>query len=282
MTVRRNGLAFDVHCAGPPEGEPVLLLHGFPQTAAMWEGLAAGLHERGYRTVAPDQRGYSPGARPRGLRAYRLTELAEDAAAVVDQAAGGPVHVVGHDWGGPVGWTLAADRPQLVRSLTTISGPHLGAYLVSVFTTRQALASWYMPIFMVPGLMELLFDPDSPGGRRRGTRFLAHFGHDPADAEADLVRLGRAGLVGGLSWYRALPRIGFRRLFRSTVAAPTLLLRGDGDNAVLTPGIERSARFTTGGCRIEVIPGLTHWAPNQAPERLVPFIADHLAGAVAR
>lgn len=280
MTVRRAGLTFDVHCGGPAAGEPVLLLHGFPQTAKMWDAVAAGLHELGYRTIAPDQRGYSPGARPRRVRDYRLSELTEDAAAVVEHAAGGPVHVVGHDWGGPVAWGLASDYPQLVRSLTTISGPHLGAYLLSALRSRQVLASWYVPLFQVPGLMERICDPTTPAGRRRLIRFLGHFGHEEADAGADLDRLGRDGLVSGLRWYRALPYVGFRRLLRSTVSAPTLLLRGENDNAVLTPGIVRSARHTAGPCRIEILPGVTHWAPNQAPDRVVALIAGHAQGTV--
>ena len=274
--MRRNGLTFDVVSGGPSAGQPVVLLHGFPQTAAMWDGVAAGLQQRGYRTLAPNQRGYSPGARPRGVRPYRLGEVVADAAAVVEQLAGEPVHVVGHDWGGPVAWALAASRPELVRSLTTISGPHLWAYLVSTVRSRQALASWYIPVFQIPGLVERLLDPSTAAGRRRFVRVLVHVGQDPTVAERDAVLLGRAGLTAGLAWYRALPYVGFRRLARSTVSAPTLLLWGDRDSAVLTPGIEMSRRFATGPCRFEVLSGLSHWAPNEAPDRLVALIGDHL------
>jgi pimeloyl-ACP methyl ester carboxylesterase len=275
--VRRNGLTFDVVTGGPSAGEAVVLLHGFPQGATMWDGVAAGLQQRGYRTLAPNQRGCSPGARPRGVRSYRLDELVADAAAVAEQLAGGPVHLVGHDWGGPVAWGLAAARPELVRSLTTISGPHLWAYLVSTVLSRQALASWYLPVFQIPGLVERLVDPTTPAGRRRFVRFLVHFGQDPAVAERDAVLLGRGGLAAGLAWYRAVPHVGFRRLARSTVSAPTLLLWGDRDNAVLTPGIEMSRRYATGPCRFEVLPGASHWAPDEAPDRLVALIGDHLA-----
>jgi pimeloyl-ACP methyl ester carboxylesterase len=279
--VRRDGLTFDVVVAGPPTGEPVLLLHGFPQAATMWEGVAAGLQQRGYRTLAPNQRGCSPGARPRGVRPYRLDELVADAAAVVKQRAGGPVHVVGHDWGGPVAWMLAASRPDLVWSLTTISGPHLGAYLVSAVRSRQALASWYIPLFQIPGLVERLLDPSTEAGRRRFVRFLGYSGQDPADAERDAVALGRGGLTAGLAWYRALPYVGFRRLAQSRVSVPTLLLWGDQDTAVLRAGIELSRRYATGPCRVEVLPGVSHWAPDQASDRLVPLIGDHLAATGA-
>jgi pimeloyl-ACP methyl ester carboxylesterase len=275
--VHRDGLTFDVVSGGPTAGAPVILLHGFPQTAAMWDGVAAGLQQRGYRTLAPNQRGCSPGARPGGVRAYRLDEVTADAAAVVEQLAGGPVHVVGHDWGGPVAWALAASRPELVRSLTTISGPHLWAYLVSATRSRQAVASWYIPVFQIPGLVERLLDPSRAAGRRRFVRFLGHFGQDPADAERNADLLGRDGLAAGLAWYRALPYAGFRRLARSKVSAPTLLLWGDRDNAVLRPGIELSRRYTTGPCRVEVLTGVSHWSPNEAPDRVAALIGDHLA-----
>ena len=198
--------------------------------------------------------------------------------AFVDQAAGGgPVHVVGHDWGGPVAWLLAASRPELVRTLTTISGPHPGAYLLSAVRSRQALASWYIPVFQTPGFVERVLDPDTEAGRRRFVRAFGHVRHEPADAERDAALLGRDGLVGGLAWYRALPFASFRRLFRAKVSAPTLLLWGDRDNAVLHQGIRMSTRYATGPCRLEVLHGVSHWAPDQAPDRLVRLIADHLA-----
>src|ERR1041384_1882603 len=97
--ITRAGLTFDVHEAGPADGEPVVLLHGFPQFSDSWDALAPLLHAGGCRTVAMDQRGYSPGARPPGRQAYRMSEITADAVALLDQV-GGSAHVVGHDWGG--------------------------------------------------------------------------------------------------------------------------------------------------------------------------------------
>ena len=275
--VRRDGLSFDVEVGGSVHGEPVLLLHGFPQTAVMWGPLAGGLRDLGYRTVAPDQRGYSPGARPRGVRAYRLEELAGDAAAFAAEAGGGPVHVIGHDWGGAVAWSLATGYPELVRTITTISGPHLRAYLTAVRRTRQVLASWYVPLFQVPGVAERVLDPDSAAGRRRLLRMLRLAGHEAADARRDVALLDRKALAAGLAWYRAaaLPSPGRRR--QGTAAAPALLLWGDRDTAVLRAAVELSAAYTTGPSRVDVLTGVTHWAPDQAPDRLLPLIADHLA-----
>ncbi|MGH3869061.1 MAG: alpha/beta fold hydrolase [Pseudonocardiaceae bacterium] len=116
----RGKLVFDVTEAGPPEGEPVVLLHGFPQFSDSWDALVPLLTQHGYRTLAMDQRGYSVGARPPGRRAYRIPELVADVVALIDAHGGGPAHVVGHDWGAAVAWALTAGRPDKVRSLTAL------------------------------------------------------------------------------------------------------------------------------------------------------------------
>jgi pimeloyl-ACP methyl ester carboxylesterase len=105
---RRDGLTFDVRDAGPPDGEPVVLLHGFPQDSAAWDQVSPALHQAGLRTLAPDQRGCSPMARPRGRGRYRLRETTADVLALLDAAGLERAHVVGHDWGGMVAWALAA------------------------------------------------------------------------------------------------------------------------------------------------------------------------------
>src|SRR5689334_949077 len=162
---RRDGLVFDVIDAGPPAGPPVVLLHGFPQSAAMWSAVAERLHQAGYRTLAPDQRGASPGARPGRRRDYRLPEVVDDIAALIDEIGAGPVDVVGHDWGGAAAWMLAAWHPEKVRTLTAVCAPHLGAFLLSGLRSRQLLASWYMYAFQIPGAAERVFDLATPAGR---------------------------------------------------------------------------------------------------------------------
>src|SRR5262245_19601155 len=126
----RDGLVFDVHDRGPLEGDLVVLLHGFPQSARCWDVLAPLLNAAGYRTLALDQRGYSARARPRGRLAYRLPELTGDVLALI--AAAGPgdrkAHLVGHDWGAAVAWTLAATRPDAIATLTALSVPHPAAF----------------------------------------------------------------------------------------------------------------------------------------------------------
>ncbi|MCX6463212.1 MAG: alpha/beta fold hydrolase, partial [Pseudonocardiales bacterium] len=190
--------ALDVREAGPEGGEPVLLLHGFPQGADCWDAVVPALTGAGHRTVAPDQRGYSPGARPTGRAAYALSALVADAVAVIDERCGGRAHVVGHDWGAAVGWRLAARHPERVRTLTAVSVPPPTAYARSMLTSRQALASWYFAALLLPLLPERLLSD-----RRRFAGILRRAGQTRERAERDARRLSDpAALRAALGWYR--------------------------------------------------------------------------------
>jgi pimeloyl-ACP methyl ester carboxylesterase len=183
-TFAHGGLVFDVTDAGPAAGAPVVLLHGFPQHRSSWTLLAPLLHEAGLRTLAPDQRGYSPGARPPQTRAYRLEHLVADVEALVSVLGQGPVHLVGHDWGAAVAWATALRRPHLVRSLTAVSVPHPSAFAHAVRTSRQGLKSWYMLAFQPRGLAEALLDPPAPPGAHDWPRACAARARAPSAPSA--------------------------------------------------------------------------------------------------
>src|SRR3954471_2509886 len=118
----RSGFTFDVSDDGPADAPVIVLLHGFPENRTSWAALTPLLLEAGFRVLAPDQRGYSPGARPTSRRSYAMPELVADALALVDAAGAQRVHVVGHDWGGGVAWGFAhapPDRPHTVTAPST-------------------------------------------------------------------------------------------------------------------------------------------------------------------
>ncbi|MEJ7585388.1 MAG: alpha/beta fold hydrolase, partial [Acidimicrobiales bacterium] len=127
-TFTNDGLTFEVSDRGPEDGPVVILLHGFPQTAECWAGVAPRLADAGLRVLAPNQRGYSPQARPTGRRAYLLNLLMGDVLALADSAGAERFHLVGHDWGAVVAWSVAAEHPERVASLTTLSVPHPRAF----------------------------------------------------------------------------------------------------------------------------------------------------------
>ncbi|SUA80473.1 Haloacetate dehalogenase H-1 [Nocardia otitidiscaviarum] len=264
----RDGLTFPVTDSGPLDGAPVLLLHGWPQDSRSWDAVAAALNRHGYRTFSPNMRGASPTAAPRWRWSYRLDELARDVLTMAD-AIGRPVHVVGHDWGAAAAWAAATDGQHRMRSLTALSVPHPTAFLRAMLTSRQALASWYMYVFQLPLLPELMVR--TPLFRR----MLERTGQ-PADvARRDGNRLrDRTIARGGLHWYRGMPFSAPGRL-RARVTIPTLQIWSDGDTAVLATGPKLSSRYVDGPFRFEVLPGVSHWIPDEAPETVTRLLVEH-------
>ena len=128
MNIVCGELSFDAVAAGPEDGELVLLLHGFPQTHHTWRHALPALADAGFRAVAPNQRGYSAGARPDGVDAYRTELLVADALAMADVLGADRFHLVGHDWGGQLAWLIAAHHPKRLQTLSVLSRPHPTAF----------------------------------------------------------------------------------------------------------------------------------------------------------
>ncbi|HEY2796089.1 MAG TPA: alpha/beta hydrolase, partial [Micromonosporaceae bacterium] len=203
MKLNVRGFTFDVALAGPVDGRPILLLHGFPQNRTQWDRLLPHLHAAGFTTIAPDQRGYSAGARPSEVEAYAIDELVADAVGILDALGLDAIDVVGHDWGAIVGWHLAAEHPDRVRSFTAVSVPHVSAMAEAMATDDdQKQKSSYVQLFRQAGKAEDLLLADD------GARIRAMFAGCPESEIDDYVApmLDRATLTGALNWYRAMHR----------------------------------------------------------------------------
>jgi pimeloyl-ACP methyl ester carboxylesterase len=268
----RDGLLFDVSDGGVPGGRPVVLLHGFPADRRCWDEVTPHLHQRGWRTLAPDQRGYSPAARPAGRRPYLLAELAADVLALADAAGADRFDLVGHDWGAVVGWVLAASSPHRIRTLTALSVPHPRAIVASLATSTQALHSWYIAAFNVPRLPEALL---AAGNGAVMAAALRRTGLPAPAARRYAARATERGaMTGPLNWYRALPLEAGNPLPPCPV--PTLYVWSDGDTAVTRRAAEGCAGHVTGPYRFEVMAGVSHWIPEAEPEATARFVAAHL------
>ncbi|WP_324653640.1 alpha/beta fold hydrolase [Georgenia sp. H159] len=260
--VRRGRLTFDVQDGG--SGPAVLLLHGFPQDASSWRHVVPRLRAAGLRTVAPDQRGYSPGARPAPRRAYRLEFLVADALAVLDDAGVEHAHVVGHDWGGAVAWAAAWRHPERVASLTAVSTPHPGALVEAMRHSDQAWRSSYMALFQLPWLPEALL-------RRRVERMLTGSGLPADRARRYAARMAEPGAArGALNWYRGLP---LSREVPRPVTVPTTFVWGERDPFLGREAALRTRRYVRAD--YEFVPVQDgHWLPELS--------ADVVADAVLR
>lgn len=257
--IRRGNLTFDVIDAGPIDGTPVVLLHGFPQRASAWNDVAARLHEAGLRTFAPDQRGYSPGARPRSRFAYRVKQLVADIVGLIDEI-GGPVHVAAHDWGAAVGWATAARHPERVASLTALSVGHPRALLRAMLTGDQARRSYYMAVFQIPLMPERSLGKQGARGER------ALKGTGLPDEDLDRFRreiVGDGALRGGLNWYRSLPLATPRDW--PHVSVPTTIVWSDDDTALGSKMAELTEKYVSGPYELVEVTG-THWLLNEQPD----------------
>jgi len=273
---RRGDMVFDVQDGGPRDGEPVVLLHGFPQDCTAFDRMAPALHGAGLRTLAPDQRGYSPGARPVGRPHYRVREAVDDVLALLDAAGLDSAHVVGHDWGGGVAWTLAAWHPDRVRTLTVLSTPHPAAMAGAVLTSDQGLRSGYVALFQLPLLPELVL----LAGRGAVLRTLLRRGQLPPDAaDRYVARMREPGaLPAALGWYRALPWNARERPV-GTVRVPTLHVWSTGDRYLGRAATEATARFVEAPYRLEVLEGVPHWIPELAAEQVAELVTAHVKTA---
>jgi pimeloyl-ACP methyl ester carboxylesterase len=269
---QRDGLTFDVRDAGPADGEPVVLLHGFPQDSAAWDQVAPALHQAGLRTLAPDQRGCSPMARPRGRGRYRLRETTADVLGLMDAAGLDTAHVVGHDWGGMVAWALAAWHPDRVRTLSVLSVPHPAAMAKAMVTSDQALRSYYMFAFQLPLLPERLL---LAGGGTPLRRMLRGGGLSREAAAHYVARMREPGaLSAALGWYRAMPFSAREPV--GTVRVPTLHVWSTGDAFLGRAGIEDTARFVDAPYRLEIIEDVSHWLPELAADRVAELVTTHV------
>ncbi len=273
--IQVDELLFDARAAGPEDGELVVLLHGFPQTSYEWRAQLSALGEAGYRAVAPDQRGYSPGARPASVMDYEISLLVRDVLDMADQLGAPRFHIVGHDWGAVVAWALAALAPERIITLTAVSIPHPDAFAQELADPEscQRQASAYFDFFVSPASEAVLLGNDAAQLRN----LYAELSDDAVDEY--LRVLGTEDALGAaLNWYRA--NIGGRQIMAGPVGSitvPTLFIWSDGDAAVCREGAEATEQFVAAPYRFEILEGVSHWVPELASDAVNRFLIEHLA-----
>lgn len=267
----RGDLTFDVIDAGPADGPVVVLLHGFPQFNTSWNAVIDRLTAKGYRCLAPNQRGYSPGARPLRRRDYRSAELVEDVRALLDAAGAERAHLVGHDWGAAVAWGAAYELGDRLATMTSFSVPHPTAFVKGWVTSRQGLMSWYMYFFQLPWLPErLLLGANGQGAR--ALKSLESGGQSREAAERDIKRMIEPGvLTAALNWYRAI-FLGNPRAV-GKISVPTMYVWSDGDIALAEKPARDTANYVSGDYRFEVLHG-SHWIPDEQPDKAADLLLE--------
>ena len=269
-TFTNDGYTFEVTDTGPADGEVIVLLHGFPESRAAWQEVSPSLAHAGYRVLAPNQRGYSRGARPKQRRAYTLDKLSGDILALLDQAGAARAHIVGHDWGGGVAWHLAANHASRVATMTTLATPHPSAMVKAATRSTQGIKSLYMLAFQTPGLPERSF-------RAGMWKAMERSGLPKRYIEQYRALFDEPGAArGALNWYRALPFGSLNGI--GSVEVPTLYIYGTNDVALGRKAADLTRNYVSGPYRFELFEGVSHWIPEEVPERTTRVLLDWLSG----
>ena len=290
----RTGVTLNVALAGPDDGPPVILLHGFPESHRTWRGLAPLLEDK-FRLIMPDQRGFAGSDRPQEVEAYKADTLVDDIFALAQALGIGRFALVGHDWGGAISWPAALRNDPRLERLAIINAPHPIIFQKSVIEDAgQRAASQYITAFRTPGFEKAA---EAMGwGKLFDKSFSGHV--DLAiipDAErqqyiAEWSQPG--GFTAMLNWYRAsqliVPPPGLQvpipdwvlGLFPK-VKVPTLVIWGMKDKALLPIQLDGLDALVE-DLRIHRVPDAGHFVPWEKPEAvasaLKPFLAE-FAGA---
>ncbi|MBN9757488.1 Epoxide hydrolase [Pseudonocardia sp. Ae406_Ps2] len=269
-------ITLSVHDTGGV-GSPVLLLHGWPDRAALWAHQAAALAGAGYRVVVPDLRGFGDSDRPAEVEHYPMRALVADVLGVADALGIDRFALAGHDWGASLGWAVPLASPRVTR-YAAFSVGHPAAFATAGF--RQKAMSWYMLWFQFPGVAEQVMPAEDWQFLRGWLHATLPDGHPMAARHvADLSRPG--ALTASLNWYRA--NVDPARFVPTTmpepprITVPTMGVWSDGDLA-LTEGQMRGSSAYVDDFRFERVEGCGHWIPEEAPEAASALLLDFLAG----
>ncbi len=256
-SMKINNLNLNVLIEG--EGEPVLLLHGFPDSNYLWRGVIPNLTDSGYKIIAPDQRGFGLSDAPEGKKNYQIELIAKDVIAILDQLNINKVKLVAHDWGAMIGWYLAGTYPDHFKSYTAISVGHPSAYASAGF--EQKKKGWYVLFFQLGGIAEKVFMADNWSIFRKTVNNHPEMDH----WIEDLNRPGR--LTAGMNWYRA----NLSKLWKADfprVKIPVLGIWSTEDVALAEDQMITSAQYVDASWRYERLEGVSHWVPVDDPDRL--------------
>lgn len=265
------------------DGEPVILLHGFPEISHSWRYQLPALAAAGFHAVAPDLRGYGESDRPADTGAYALPNLVGDLIGLITALGHESAHVVGHDWGGSIAWVTASRASERVRSLTILNSPHPVASAESRQIPEQQQKSWYMLLFQFVGVAEEWLSANDFANLRRFVFDTAAPGTFSEDDRATfLAALRRDGaLTAALDYYRAnIPPASWLRPPPDLppVEVPTMIVWGEADAYMSPILLERSITKVTGPLRVERLPGVSHWVQQESPDEVNRLLVDFLTG----
>ncbi len=259
---------FDLNVEDQGAGTPVLLLHGWPASSDRWRHQIPALTSAGFRTITPDMRGFGGSEGPTDVAGYSIGRLRSDVVAIMDELEIESAHIVGHDWGAALAWTMAIFEPSRVKRLVTMAAPHPAV----PNTIEQREKFWYMLHFQFAGVAEAQI-------QAADWIFFREMMRDDGDIDRYITDLARPGaLTRSLNIYRAnaAPTPPHPPAAFPPITAPTLVISGDGDNYLVADRVAASTEFVSGESRYENIADSSHWVPVDQPGRLNELLLEWL------
>ena len=273
--LKTNGI--QLHYVTQGEGPLMLLLHGFPE---FWYSWRHQIREfaKDYTVVALDMRGYNLSDKPPETSAYAIPELVNDVKGAIQALGYDQCVLVGHDWGGAIAWCVAYAYPDLLSQLIVLNLPHPAKFAEGLRTPQQLLRSWYIALFQLPILPELLLQAGNYVAIRAVFRdqSINPNAFTEADLDAYVTAAAKPGaLTSMLNYYRNMLQPGLFNQTWAVLQVPTLMIWGEEDIALgkaLTYGTDQYvADF-----RIRYIPNCSHWVQQEQPKLVNQYIREFL------
>ncbi len=276
IKIEIENLIFDCRVSGNEEDELVILLHGFPESSFMYRELMKDLSELGYYCMAPNMRGYSPGARPSGKSNYTIDKLSSDIMDIANYVGREKFHLIGHDWGSVIGWQIVHDNPDAILSWTGLSVPHTQSFFEALLNDNdQKKRSKYIKLFQIPVLPELKI-------KSKNFKILREMwdAHSKEEVEDYLSILnGNKALTATLNYYRAsseLTKKAKTRKILGNIDVPTLFIWGKNDVAIGAESVKNGHKYMKSEYTfLELESG--HWLIQSSYSEVKPAIIKHLS-----
>ncbi|TWT02132.1 alpha/beta hydrolase [Planococcus sp. CPCC 101016] len=266
--IETNGIKLHIAEAGPEEGPLVILLHGFPEFWFGWKNQIQPLAEKGYRVVAPDQRGYNLSDKPDGIDNYTVDHLRDDVIGIIEYFKKETAIVIGHDWGGAVAWHLAATRPEYVEKLIVLNIPHPKAMpRVLKKNPLQWMKSSYIAFFQLPNLPEKAL---GMGEFKTMQHSIEQTSKPDTFSKQEIEQYKAAwsqsdALTAMLNWYRAIRRGSLRQVPETKIKVPVRIIWGLGDQ-FLSPMLAKESMSFCEEVNLAFVGEATHWIQHEQPE----------------
>jgi len=272
--VPTGAVALHVVFAGPAAGEPVVLLHGFPELWYSWHGVMGELARAGYRVIAPDLRGFNRSEKPPGTEAYGGGAYARDVLGLLDALGIERTFLAGHDVGGGVSWRLVFEAPERVRRAVIVSAPHPKAWERANPNDDPDSISWFRTFFRLPLLPELVA---RAGGWWLLSRNLARTSR-PGTFEGETLAVFQS------AWARENAISTMLEVYRADWApvalppdgkpsVPVRYVTGSNDAYIPKAAVEVTAEYLPPGAVVE-LPEASHWLLLEEPTRVAALMLE--------